>query len=473
MAYLLKGVRQADLVNLAEELQLPASPNMKLTELRNLILNSENYEEELTRDILTIIVETRIEGERANSLSNQALNRNVAGQSNPYKYQPDIQKLIPKFNSGETDISLYLVIFERYMKRFNINQSDWVSHLMGYLPADIVQVLAREPEEQAENYEHIKKLLLKRFKLSPEVFRQKFVHHQKKAEGTWRDFLFEAQNYLEEWLKGMEVDDFESLKDLMIADQMKKRVSGEVQEHFADEWTMIKSSSLLADMLDNYEMVRKPKKKPFEKWYRTEKPHPPMINKQSNKTGNTSRLTHTREEHREEKNSRSRLPDMFERRRALKCFECNEPGHLRPQCPRLAKQRSEKVEPVNHVKERDINPFLDPYVKPGLVNGIEIEFLRDSGSTIDLVSRRYVKPEFYCGENIWVKQPLDEHYISLPLAIVEISGEFGKVRTKAAVFADSLDQGRYILGNRTAALIEEKKMGELTGFEPINAVQTR
>ncbi|GBL53256.1 hypothetical protein AVEN_182453-1, partial [Araneus ventricosus] len=242
---------------------------------------------------------------------------------------------------------------------------------MGYLPADIVQVLAREPEEQAENYEHIKKLLLKRFKLSPEVFRQKFVHHQKKAEGTWRDFLFEAQNYLEEWLKGMEVDDFEALKDLMIADQMKKRVRGEVQEHFADEWTMIKSSSLLADMLDNYEMVRKPKKKPFEKWYRTEKPHPPMINKQSNKTGNTSRLTHTREEHREEKNSRSRLPDMFERRRALKCFECNEPGHLRPQCPRLAKQRSEKVEPINHVKERDINPFLDPYVKPGLVNGIE------------------------------------------------------------------------------------------------------
>ncbi|GBM03940.1 Retrovirus-related Pol polyprotein from transposon 17.6 [Araneus ventricosus] len=344
---------------------------------------------------------------------------------------------------------------------------------MGYLPADIVQVLAREPEEQAENYEHIKKLLLKRFKLSPEVFRQKFVHHQKKAEGTWRDFLFEAQNYLEEWLKGMEVDDFEALKDLMIADQMKKRVSGEVQEHFADEWTMIKSSSLLADMLDNYEMVRKPKKKPFEKWYRTEKPHPPIINKQSNKTGNTSRLNHTRKEHREEKNSRSRLPDMFERRRALKCFECNEPGHLRPQCPRLAKQRSEKVEPVNHVKERDINPFLDPYVKPGLVNGIEIEFLRDSGSTIDLVSRRYVKPEFYCGENIWVKQPLDEHYISLPLAIVEISGEFGKVRTRAAVFADSLDQGRYILGNRTAALIEEKKTGELTGFEPINAVQTR
>ncbi|GBN27443.1 Retrovirus-related Pol polyprotein from transposon 297 [Araneus ventricosus] len=116
------------------------------------------------------------------------------------------------------------------------------------------------------------------------------------------------------------------------------------------------------------------------------------------------------------------------------------------------------------MKERHINPFLDAYVKPGLVNDIEIKFLRYSGSMIDLVSRRYVKPEFYCGENIWVKQPLDEHYISLSLAIVEISREFRKERTKATVFADSLDQERYILGNRTVTLSKtravEKEMVE-------------
>ncbi|GBO15891.1 hypothetical protein AVEN_117034-1, partial [Araneus ventricosus] len=72
-----------------------------------------------------------------------------------------------------------------------------------------------------------------------------------------------------------------------------------------------------------------------------------------------------------------------------------------------------------------------------------------------------------------VKYPLGEHYISLPLAIVDISLEFGKVPTKAAVFADSFDQGRFILGNRKAALIEKKKMGKFTAIKPINTVQTR
>ncbi|GBN30585.1 hypothetical protein AVEN_75152-1 [Araneus ventricosus] len=59
------------------------------------------------------------------------------------------------------------------------------------------------------------------------------------------------------------------------------------------------------------------------------------------------------------------------------------------------------------------------------------------------------------------------------LSIVEISGEFGKVPTKAAVFAGSLDQGRYILGKRKAALIEKNKMGKFTGIKPIKTVQTR
>ncbi|GBM95241.1 Retrovirus-related Pol polyprotein from transposon 412 [Araneus ventricosus] len=219
------------------------------------------------------------------------------------------------------------------------------------------------------------------------------------------------------------------LKYLVMADQMKKRVSGEVQEHFADEWTMIKSSPLLADMLDHYEMVRKPKKKSFEKWYRTKKPNPPMNNKQSNKTGNTSRLIHTREEPREEINSRSRLPDTFERRRALKCYECNQPGHLTPQCPHLAKQQSEKVEPVNHAKKRDINPFLDPYGKA-----------RFGKWHRDRILTRFWKHD--------------------------------RSGTKEMCKARILLWGKH-MGNRTAALIEEKKMGKINGIEPINAVQKR
>ncbi|GFW79087.1 SCAN box domain-containing protein [Trichonephila clavipes] len=91
----------------------------------------------------------------------------------------NLKKLIPDFDPKQSDISLYLVIFERQAKRASIEKKEWVGQLLGLLPLEIVQFIAREPEEQAENYDYVKKLLLKRFKLSPEVFRQKFVQHQK------------------------------------------------------------------------------------------------------------------------------------------------------------------------------------------------------------------------------------------------------------------------------------------------------
>ncbi|GFX16808.1 guanine nucleotide-binding protein G(S) subunit alpha [Trichonephila clavipes] len=115
----------------------------------------------------------------------------------------NFKKLIPDFDPKLSDISLYLVIFERQAKRASIEKKEWVGQLLGLLPLEIVQFIAREPEEQAENYDYVKKLLLKRFKLSPEVFRQKFVQHQKKSDSTWKDFTFEITNYLDEWLIGL------------------------------------------------------------------------------------------------------------------------------------------------------------------------------------------------------------------------------------------------------------------------------
>ncbi|GFY53240.1 transposon Ty3-I Gag-Pol polyprotein [Trichonephila inaurata madagascariensis] len=49
----------------------------------------------------------------------------------------------------------------------------------------------------------------------------------------------------------------------------------------------------------------------------------------------------------------------------------------------------------------------------------------------------------------------------------------GHVITKAAVLRDSLDQGRYLLGNKTAALLEDYKTKEDVQMHMINAMQTR
>ncbi|GFV94508.1 retrovirus-related Pol polyprotein from transposon 297 [Trichonephila clavipes] len=357
MAFLGKGKKQ-DMLQLAEELGINATLNMTVPRIKIAITNSEGYEEEFVKNLYETIIANgkRLEElERAEKIRLEELVKERALKEKELQLKFDLErfkiesgfrvndesndstnacsvtsnlnlkKWIPDFDPKQSDISLYLVIFERQAKRASIEKKEWVGQLLGLLPLEIVQFIAREPEEQAENYDYVKKLLLKRFKLSPEVFRQKFVQHQKKSDSTWKDFTFEITNYLDKWLIGLEINTFQDLKDLMV----------------------------------------------------------------------------------------------------------------------------------------------------GSVNGHEIDILRDTGATIDLVCAKYINPSF-SGEKFWVKQPLSPELVCLPLAVVKISGNFGTVQTKAAVCGNHLNQhGRYLLGNKTAELIKGNLGYNFLPVEILNAVQTR
>ncbi|GFU00359.1 transposon Ty3-I Gag-Pol polyprotein [Trichonephila clavipes] len=155
------------------------------------------------------------------------------------------------------DISLYLILFERQACKMNVPKVFWVSHLLGLLPQEITQLIAREPEQEARDYDHVRSLLLKRFKLSPEKFRQLFVTHQKSSDKTWRDFYQEVQTFLNRWIEGLDLKTFDKLRDLMIADQMKKRDPVEFKERHLDEWPSINCPVELDERLEEFEEVRR------------------------------------------------------------------------------------------------------------------------------------------------------------------------------------------------------------------------
>ncbi|GFT95727.1 homeotic protein female sterile [Trichonephila clavipes] len=135
----------------------------------------------------------------------------------------EISKFIHRFDLKE-DISLYLKLFERQAQRLNIDQENWVSHLLGLLPTEVSHIIAREPDDKANSYEHVKDLLLKRFKLTSEKFRQLFVTHQKASERTWIDFYHELNTYFNGWIDGLKIDTFNKLSDLIITDQLKRKL---------------------------------------------------------------------------------------------------------------------------------------------------------------------------------------------------------------------------------------------------------
>ncbi|GBM58814.1 Retrovirus-related Pol polyprotein from transposon 412 [Araneus ventricosus] len=136
-------------------------------------------------------------------------------------------------------------------------------------------------------------------------------------------------------------------------------------------------------------------------------------------------------------------------------YHCHSTQHLRPNCKQLKKNK----ELVNRVETSDqAKTFFAPYLSKALVNNEEITILRDTGASIDIVSRNHVRLEIFTGETVWVKEPLDFNYKCLPLAEVELQRpEFGHIVTKAAVIDLRLDSGWYLLINKTHQLIVEAK----------------
>ncbi|GFS70514.1 retrovirus-related Pol polyprotein from transposon 412 [Trichonephila clavipes] len=93
------------------------------------------------------------------------------------------------------------------------------------------------------------------------------------------------------------------------------------------------------------------------------------------------------------------------------------------------------------------------------INGIDRVCLRDSGSSIDVCSRSWINKDDLLGEYVWLKSPLDEICHCLPLAKIKIKTKKGEFYTKAAIKQDSSDSDLYLLGNRTAELLETNEQG--------------
>ncbi|GFX92095.1 retrovirus-related Pol polyprotein from transposon opus [Trichonephila clavipes] len=271
MAFLGRALK-VDLKCLAEELGETVTEEMKVPALKKLIVASKEYEEVFAKELLRRIVSERENEikhqEREDEIKRQEREDEIKRQeredeleklkieasmmSNGFRRERNsqneeiqehvpvgLQKLMRTFDPKEGDISFYLILFERQARRFHIKEEDWVTNLVRLLLLEMANLIAREPEEKANDYEHIKGMLLKRFKLSPEAFKVKFKRHCKSAENTWRDFGFELANYFNEWISGLKIYDSNRLKQLVSVEQMKEQVSRDIQQHFINDWSRI------------------------------------------------------------------------------------------------------------------------------------------------------------------------------------------------------------------------------------------
>ncbi|GFT09987.1 uncharacterized protein TNCV_1114461 [Trichonephila clavipes] len=228
-----------------------AKEKLRIEEKRKITIEEKLHFEQLKLDEQKRKYEFELEKLRIQTQSK--LGADTSKESDTKFLVKEISKFIHRFDLKE-DISLYLKLFERQAQRLNIDQENWVSHLLGLLPTEVSHIIAREPDAKANSYEHVKDLLLKRFKLTPEKFRQLFVTHQKASERTWIDFYHELNTYFNEWIDGLKIDTFNKLSDLIITDQLKRKTPFEFKEYYLDEWANMNSSPVqLAEKLEEFE----------------------------------------------------------------------------------------------------------------------------------------------------------------------------------------------------------------------------
>ncbi|GFT44418.1 retrovirus-related Pol polyprotein from transposon 412, partial [Nephila pilipes] len=442
-------------------------------------------------------------------LEGQGVNRRV-----------NLKDLVPKFDPKNADINLFFEIFERQAKKEKVAEERWVSQLIPLLPMEIVELVVKEPPEMGDNYPHIKNLLLHRFQLTPVALRDRFGSHQRRPGTLWSDLVFDLRSYLDNWLAGMKVDDFVGLKELMLTEQLKKRAPIELVDHFIDSWDEFKETTILAEKLDHFETVKKVRRKqgatktsdrksfdkqPFEsnnklshfvgKGKAFSSPKKDSCKDEVNQESSQFRRERMRERKRqivcyycneighikpscprlrknsfeteENLNVNSANEDQFERKRQIICYYCNEKGHIKPSCPRL---RRNSFETVANLKVNSVNE--DPFEKFKVkmeINGIDRVCLRDTGSSIDVCARSWIKESDLLGEDIWLKSPLDDVYHCFPLAKIKIKTKRGDIYSKAAIKSDGRGDDPYLLGNRTAELIASIEQG----IQLNNAVVTR
>ncbi|GFU02444.1 uncharacterized protein TNCV_1239181 [Trichonephila clavipes] len=280
MAYLAKSRRQ-DLLELAETLDISIPDNFKFLDIKEAILKSEGYDVDFNKECLNRIISDRkeLELQAERDKENQrifelqklqfTIDTSITADSNMPKLE--LHKLLPIFYPKITDVTIFLDLFEKQLTFFKVPFPQWVVYLVGLLPTEVSNLIAKESVVDAQDYYKVKQILLKRFKLSADKFRQMFSGHTKDPVKTWRDFYFDLQTYFDGWFKESKVTTLEELKNFIVAGQIKKKAPQGYKDHFLDQWHSWNNPLQLLDKLDSYEEVRNMRNKNNRNFSRKQK----------------------------------------------------------------------------------------------------------------------------------------------------------------------------------------------------------
>ncbi|GFR29636.1 SCAN box domain-containing protein [Trichonephila clavata] len=187
MAYLGKA-RKSYLLEICEEIGVEVDSSSKVVEIKKLILSSEFYQEDEVKIILDRLIENRKQQEQMSGETRQfeldmkklelskddSDQRREAEKRGEFGSRIQLTQITPKFDEKQYEMGLYLINFKRRGEMAQVPRMDWVAYLLAVLPPELSNILARESPSDACNYDFVKTLILRRYKLNSEKLKQSF-----------------------------------------------------------------------------------------------------------------------------------------------------------------------------------------------------------------------------------------------------------------------------------------------------------
>ncbi|GBL96661.1 hypothetical protein AVEN_207820-1 [Araneus ventricosus] len=120
------------------------------------------------------------------------------------------------------------------------------------------------------------------------------------------------KKFFNEWVNGVKADSFEKLSDLIITDQIKRKLTQEVKDHFIDDWSKLNSPDDLVEKLDDYDTLRST-----------------FRSKQPRKEGHYDKRNSFKDDSAITTNEKKKLYGIIHNDRGEpKCFNCSNFGHI-------------------------------------------------------------------------------------------------------------------------------------------------
>ena len=114
----------------------------------------------------------------------------------------------------------FLFRFEKYVVAQGMKPEDWAMSLSAPLSGTALEVYQRLGKDDSDDYQKLKKALLKRYGMTEEGFRNKFRNSRVEKGETPSQLGDRLTNYFERWVEFGEVTkNFANLSDLILREQ--------------------------------------------------------------------------------------------------------------------------------------------------------------------------------------------------------------------------------------------------------------